>query len=473
MPNNYVLLEKITVGAAGAASVTFANIPQTGYTDLVIKGSARSLRASDEDGLAFGINGAGATNWVLLSGNGSSASTGTLSSLGFGAAFVGRIPGANATSNTFGNFELYLPNYTSSNQKSYLTDAVTETNGTTAYSSLLSAYQSNTAAVSSVILLASNANLAANSTFYLYGVAKLNTTPAIAPKATGGDIVMTDGTYWYHAFRSSGTFTPAANLSCDILRISGGGGGGYNLAGGGGAGGIILSSAQLLAVSTAYTATIGAGGSGSTSSGVIGGIGSQTTFTGGALSLSTVFPGGGGKGDYGAAYASASTVASAGGATGAGSFAGGTTTTGQGNNGGRNGNLAYNAGGGGGAGAVGDNGSDSVAGVGGNGGAGINTYSSWASVTGTGVSGFFAGGGGGSGMRTSTGTGAVGGTGGSGGGGTGAFDNGTSGVNFALATAGVANTGSGGGGGGWDQYSGHAVGAAGGSGLVIVRYLVA
>jgi hypothetical protein len=39
MTANYVLLEKITVGAAGASSVTFSGIPQTGYTDLVVKTS--------------------------------------------------------------------------------------------------------------------------------------------------------------------------------------------------------------------------------------------------------------------------------------------------------------------------------------------------------------------------------------------------------------------------------------------------
>jgi hypothetical protein len=41
MPANYVLLEKITVGAAGASSVTFSGIPQTGYTDLVVKATTR------------------------------------------------------------------------------------------------------------------------------------------------------------------------------------------------------------------------------------------------------------------------------------------------------------------------------------------------------------------------------------------------------------------------------------------------
>jgi len=30
----HTLLERITVGSAGAASVTFNSIPQTGYTDL-------------------------------------------------------------------------------------------------------------------------------------------------------------------------------------------------------------------------------------------------------------------------------------------------------------------------------------------------------------------------------------------------------------------------------------------------------
>jgi hypothetical protein len=454
MPNNYVLLEKITVGAAGAASVTFANIPQTGYTDLVIKGSARSLRASDEDGMAFGINGNGATNWQLLSGNGSSASTGTLSSLGFGAAFIGRIPAANVTANTFGNFELYLPNYTSSIAKSYSTDAVTETNGATAYSSLLAAYQSNTAAVSSVILLASNANLAANSTFYLYGVAKLNTTPAIAPKATGGDIVMTDGTYWYHAFRSSGTFTPAANLSCDVLQVAGGGGGGSRSGGGGGAGGISYLASQSLTI-TNYTVTVGAGGTPGSRS-VNGTNGSNSQF--GSLTLAS--GGGVGASAVGNLYGTNGNSGGSGGG-GANNGSGGAGTSGQGFAGGNSNGTSFDAAGGGGAGAVGANASSVSLGSGaGAGGAGVNTYSTWLNTTGTGVSGFIAGGGGGGSFGSSNH-----GAGGSGGGGTGADS---------APTAGTANTGGGGGGAGNSANTNTTpTGAAGGSGLVIVRYLVA
>jgi hypothetical protein len=455
MPANYVLLEKITVGAAGAASVTFSSIPQTGYTDLVIKGSARSLRASDEDGLAFGINGAGATNWLLLSGNGSSASSGTLSSLGFGAAFIGRIPGANATANTFGNFELYLPNYTSSSAKSYSIDAVTENNGSTAYSSFLTAYQSNTAAVSSVILLASNANLAANSTFYLYGVAKLGTTPAIVPYATGGDTIMTDGTYWYHSFLSSGTFTPAKPITCDYLVVAGGAGGtgsfvpnGYGGPGAGGlrstvtatGGGGSLESAVSLNSGTAYTVTIGAGGAAGGSSGS---SGNNSSLAG--TGLTTITSVGGGRRN------------TTGGSGGGGSYdpdSYGLGTAGQGYRGG-NGFIVGGGdtlgGGGGGAGAVGANATSTVAG---SGGAGVQ-ITAFATPTATGVSGFYAGGGG----ASAEASGRTAGTGGSGGGGNG-------GVAAGNATSATANTGSGGG------AAGSGTGGSGGSGLVIVRYAV-
>jgi hypothetical protein len=162
-------LNSATVGAGGAASVTFSSIPQT-YTDLVVKVSARSSRASDEDGLAIGLNGTGSTSWLFLSGNGSSASAGTSASLGFGGAFVGRIPATNATANTFGNAEIYVSNYAAAKTKSSFVDAATENNASTAYISILGNYYSSTTAVTSIIVLASNANLVQNSTITLYGI---------------------------------------------------------------------------------------------------------------------------------------------------------------------------------------------------------------------------------------------------------------------------------------------------------------
>jgi hypothetical protein len=109
MTANYVLLEKITVGAAGASSVTFSGIPQTGYTDLVVKTSLRDTAATvGNAGMRVIFNGSGSgfsSRWVY--GTGSVA----LSSSDSGSWIrVGQQPGANATANTFSNDEIYIPN---------------------------------------------------------------------------------------------------------------------------------------------------------------------------------------------------------------------------------------------------------------------------------------------------------------------------------------------------------------------------
>lgn len=434
MPNNYVLLETITVGAAGAASVTFNNIPQSGYTDLKLVLSSRfSGGALDAIGVTFNGSSANLSS-RRLTGTGTTAVSATYAS----NVFIGNSPGPSETANTFSNSEMYIPNYTSSNYKSTSVDAVTENNATAAYTNLEAGLWSNTAAISSITLTPySGTNFAQYSTFSLYGIAAVGTTPTIAPKATGGDIIQTDGTYWYHAFRSSGTFTPAVGLSCDYLVVAGGGGGGNA---GGGAGGLRAITSSSFANATNYTVTIGAGGAG----GVPGVNGNDSTFN------STTSTGGGRGGVNGS---SGNSGGSGGGAGVYGTTVGsaGTGTAGQGNNGGSgsavgSGNIV--AAGGGGAGAVGANTSGTTCGAG---GAGINTYSSWLSPTGLGVSGYIAGGGGSAGNITTS-------AGGLGGGGTG--DSTTNGN-------GVANTGSGGG-GGYNFFLG-----AGGSGVVIVRYPIA
>jgi hypothetical protein len=427
MPANYVLLEKITVGAAGTSSVTFSSIPQTGYTDLVVKVSARATYAANFQDINIRFNGS-ATGYSskLLQGDGSAATAASNSS---GALVWGtNSVSANATANTFSNGEAYIPNYTSANFKYISVDSATENNATAAYAMLSAGIWSNTAAITSIELYLGAGNYSQYTTFYLYGVAKLGTTPAISPKATGGSIIETDGTYWYHAFLSSGTFTPTIPLSCDVITIAGGAGGG---GGGGGAGGLLYSAAQSIA--TAQTVTIGAGG-GAAAQGSNSVFGSLTATGGGR----PTFSGGSGGGSES-------------------SSAGGTGTAGQGNNGGSGVTFVTNCGfgGGGGAGAVGGNGTTTTGGVG---GAGTNTYSTWLNTTGTGVSGYIAGGGGGGCGTGTTGLGPNAGAGGAGGGA-------QAGVYIEGANA-TANTGSGGGG----SYG--FAGGSGGSGLVIVRYAV-
>lgn len=443
MPANYVLLERTELNAS-AASVTFANIPQTGYTDLKIVVSGRTDSGTGT-GLDISFNGSttGFTNRTVQ-GNGSAAS-----SYGTYNRNAGMINYSPDTASTFGNTEIYIPNYTSSNNKSYSADGVEENNATTAFMSMIAGLWSNTAAITSVGLSPMFGNFISGSTFSLYGLAALGTTPVIAPKATGGNIIDFDGTYWIHTFLSSGTFTPQTGLSCDYLVVAGGGGGAPSAgtgSGGGGAGGYRTSigGSPLSVTATNYAVTVGAGGAGSTSTTVLAN-GSDSVFStitstgggGGGIATATPVNGGnGGSGGGGSAYFTNN--------KGLGNTP--STSPSQGNDGANGINLNINSGGGGGgSSAAGSAGSGTVAG---NGGAGTANSISGTSVT-------YAGGGGG-GAETGTA-----GTGGSGGGGNGS--------NQGAGTNGTANRGGGGGGSG-DPMSG-ASAASGGSGIVIIRYL--
>jgi hypothetical protein len=429
MPANFVLLERIELNAS-AASVTFANIPQTGYTDLKV---VLSTRDTSTGGFAYNIAFNGVTTsrtsrWI--EGDGASAiSYSTTNALG------GYNTLSTQTANTFASSEIYIPNYAGSNNKSFSVESTQENNATTSYMVMGAGLWSSSAAITSVALSSNSGNFVANSTFSLYGLAALGTTPAIAPKASGGNIIDFDGTYWIHTFLTNGTFTPQTSLSCDYLVVAGGGGGGTR--GGGGAGGFRTATAQSL-TTTAYTVTVGAGAA-------INANGADSVFdiitsTGGGKGATSTNAGNGGSG--GGGYDDSVTNFTAG--------TGNTPSTSpsQGNNGGAGGGATrYTGGGGGGAsatGGAGQSGSGTL--LGGAGGAGTASSISGSSVT-------YAGGGGGGGD--------TGGAGGAGGGGTGA----TSATD--TATAGGTNLGGGGGGG----RSGAGVPKAGGSGIVIIRYL--
>jgi hypothetical protein len=390
-----------------------------------------------------------------LDGNGSAASSGTTT-----AAWAGWIVGSDYTANTFSNNSMYIPNYRSGSFKSYSIDGVIETNGTTSYMGLVAGLWSNIAAINSITMTNATGDFVAGSTFSLYGLAQVGTTPAIAPKADGGNVIGTDGTYWYHAFLSNGTFTPQVELSCQYLVIAGGASGGQANGGGGGGGaggyrssvtgessggGASAESPLSLIANTSYTVTVGAGGakvgSGST---LVGNDGNDSTF---ATITST--KGGGGAAD--ATPVGRSGGSGGGGAGSAGTNAGGAGTANQGRAGGSGSSdeATYRSyGGGGGASVAGANGSTSAS-TGANGGNGIAS-----SITGSSVT--RAGGGGGGQV-----TGGTGGTGGGGAGGNRVTDGGD----------GTINTGSGGGGNG--KVSPNANNGAGGSGIVIIRYLVA
>ena len=273
--------------------------------------------------------------------------------------------------------------------------------------------------------------------------------------ATSDGTTTTNGGYKIHTFTTSGTFTVFSGGEIDYLIVAGGGAGATTDGGGGGAGGVVYGTMNVQAGD--YDITRGNGGASVNSNDSAGLSGSNST----ALGFTAIGGGGGGVDRHGG---TGNQGPKSGGSGGGGGSRQGTTSsstywggasstqnstgsTGYGNNGGDGVGEASTpsstrySGGGGGAGEAGKDGSDSS--DRGGGGDGIE----WPSGSGT-----YYGGGGGGGHNNV-------GQGGQGGGG-----NGSSG---GSTTAGAANTGGGGGGGG----NGHTRGGAGGTGIVIIRYL--
>lgn len=255
-----------------------------------------------------------------------------------------------------------------------------------------------------------------------------------------GGTMFSDATYYYNVFTASSTFyLRDSALDVTILCVGGGGGGSYSFGGGytqagggGGAGGVNVGSFTLQPGS--YSVVIGSGGAGNYLEATNGGnssFGANITATGG-----------GRGGDFD------SSNASGGGSGGGGGYnrPAGAGTAGQGNNGGAgNGN---GAGGGGGAASAGTSATNTT--TPGNGGTATSTYSSWASVTGTGYTNKYSAGGA-SGIQS-----------GGGQSNTSVFYAGVDGWGTQYAISGIRASG---GGGSVYSYS------SGGSGVVIVRYL--
>jgi hypothetical protein len=167
MPNTFELIASSTVGSGGASSIDFTSIPNT-YTDLCFKISVRITRSGYVgDILGISFNGTSTNESSRrIEGNGSSVSSASNSVL---LAYQGST--TDATASTFGNGELYIPNYAGSTHKSASNDGVSENNGTTAYAGFAANLWSNTAAINQVTFTPdSGTNFVQYSTIYLYGV---------------------------------------------------------------------------------------------------------------------------------------------------------------------------------------------------------------------------------------------------------------------------------------------------------------
>lgn len=158
------LISTVTVGSGGAASIDFTSIPQDA-TDLLVVVSTRANGTGDFLNMQLNSSSTGFTD-KYLGTNGASVFSGT-------NVIVGFINSPGTTANTFTSSQVYIPNYTSSTNKSFSTESVQENNATTNWMFLNAGLWSNTAAITSLKLtLTGTDNFVQYSTASLYSFTK-------------------------------------------------------------------------------------------------------------------------------------------------------------------------------------------------------------------------------------------------------------------------------------------------------------
>jgi len=165
-----------TVGTGSPTTINFNSIPQT-FTDLMIYATLRVGNVTGNPGGAevrWTLNGDTATNYsnTRISARNVTV-TPTIASNEISGRFA-RTATVTQTANSFSNHSIYIPNYTSSNFKSYIVDGVIESNDTNNNLEMFAGLWRNTAAITSLSIfgVASFDQFAQYATVSLYGITK-------------------------------------------------------------------------------------------------------------------------------------------------------------------------------------------------------------------------------------------------------------------------------------------------------------
>jgi hypothetical protein len=166
------VIQHTELGSA-QSSITFSSIPQT-YTDLLLVVSGRNSDTLNgivtQLNIQFNSVGSGYSDRPL-EGSGSSVGSGSRTSQSVIRATA--LPNSASTSNTFGNVQIYIPNYTSSANKSVSIDGVSENNATQSFQTIVAGLWANSAAITSINLSAQvGGNFVSGSSATLYGILK-------------------------------------------------------------------------------------------------------------------------------------------------------------------------------------------------------------------------------------------------------------------------------------------------------------
>lgn len=159
------LISTVTVSSP-TSFIQFFNVPQSG-TDLYLIMSGRE-QTTAQVATAFSIGFSGGTaSKRQLTGTGTSVNTSTVYN-----AFYTANTGNSATTNTFGNASMYVPNYTLSGDKTVSLDAVTENNAEASYQVLGAQNFAGAGPVTYILIASSDNPFAVGTSVSLYTITK-------------------------------------------------------------------------------------------------------------------------------------------------------------------------------------------------------------------------------------------------------------------------------------------------------------
>jgi hypothetical protein len=171
MALTYIAIATVTVGAGGASSIDFSSIPAT-YTDLKLVLSTRDSKTSatwSDMRMRFNSDSSSSYPMLLLYGDGTAPASANQTDTGIIWVWANS---NNSTASTFSNAEVYIPNYTSSSNKSVSINATVENNATVALNAFTAARWTNSSAITSISITPGTANFLQHSSATLYGIKK-------------------------------------------------------------------------------------------------------------------------------------------------------------------------------------------------------------------------------------------------------------------------------------------------------------